>query len=128
MSMMCRPKWPFLFMCVFYDVRHVEFLGLMGSQWNLGFWVVTFYVDIDNNALRYYFGSIFIFYFIIIIITILFNFIHFTLVLVTWSLLLFVCVFQEVNFSCIRRPGQGKLVPFDLEPERTTNRLHKGQR
>ena len=31
----------------------------------------------------------------------LFNFINFTLVLVTWSLLLFVCVFQEVNFSCI---------------------------
>ena len=56
-----------------------------------------------------------------------FNFIHFTLVLVTWSLL-FVCVFQEVNFSCIRRQGQGKLVPFDLEPERTTNRLHRGQR
>ena len=36
----------------------------------------------------------------------LFNFIHFTLVLVTWSLLLFVCVFQEVNFSCIRRQGK----------------------
>ena len=58
---------------------------------------------------------------------ILFYFIHFTLVLVTWSLFLFVCVFQEVNFSCIRRQGQGKLVPFDLEPERTTNRLHRGQ-
>ena len=58
----------------------------------------------------------------------LFNFIHFTLVLVTWSLLLFVCVFQEVNFSCIQRQGQGKLVPFDLEPERITNRLHRGQR
>ena len=55
-------------------------------------------------------------------------FIHFTLVLVTWSLLLFVCVFQEVNFSCIRRQGQGKLVSFDLELERTTNRLHRGER
>ena len=32
--------------------------------------------------------SLFFFYFFI-----LFNFIHFTLVLVTWSLLLFVCVF-----------------------------------
>ena len=31
------------------------------------------------------------------ILFILFNFIHFTLVLVTWSLLLFVCVFHEVN-------------------------------
>ena len=58
----------------------------------------------------------------------LFNFIHFTLVLVTWSLLLFVCVFQEVNFSCIQRQGQGKLVPFDLEPKRITNRLHRRQR
>ena len=66
--------------------------------------------------------SLFFYFFI------LFNFLHFTLVLVTWSLLLFVCVFQEVNFSCIRRQGQGKLVPFDLEPERTTNRLHRGQR
>ena len=32
MSMMCRPKWPFLLMCVFHDVRHVEFRGLTGSQ------------------------------------------------------------------------------------------------
>ena len=42
-------------------------------------------------------------FFIYFLFFILFNFIHFTLVLVTWSLLLFVCVFQEVNFSCIRR-------------------------
>ena len=48
--------------------------------------------------------------------------------LVTWSLLLFVCVFQEVNFSCIQRQGQGKVVPFDLEPERIKNRLHRGQK
>ena len=67
-------------------------------------------------------------FFIFFIILFLFYFIHFTLMLVTWSLLLLVCVFQEVNFSCIRRQGQGKLVPFDLEPERTTNRLHRGQR
>ena len=64
----------------------------------------------------------------VILLLFLFNFIHFTLVLVTWSLLLFVCVFQEVSFSCIRRQGQGKLVPFDLQPERTTNRLQRGQR
>ena len=67
-------------------------------------------------------------YLFFLIYFILFYFIHFTFVLVTWSLLLFVCVFQEVNFSCIRRQGQGELVPFDLEPERTTNRLHRGQR
>ena len=68
MSMMCRPKWPFLFMCVFHDVRHVEFRGLMGSQRTPGFWVVTFYVDIDNNALRYYFGSIFIFILLLLLL------------------------------------------------------------
>ena len=39
MSMMCRPKWPFLLMCVFHDVRHVEFRGLTGSQRTLGFGV-----------------------------------------------------------------------------------------
>ena len=33
----------------------------------------------------------------VILLLFLFNFIHFTLVLVTWSLLLFVCVFQEVK-------------------------------
>ena len=32
MSMMCRPKWPVLLMCVFHDVRHVDFRGLTGSQ------------------------------------------------------------------------------------------------
>ena len=36
-------------------------------------------------------------YLFIYFIFLLFNFIHCTLVLVTWSLLLFVCVFQEVN-------------------------------
>ena len=41
MSMMCRPKWPFLLMCVFHDVRHVEFRGLTGSQRTLGKWGVT---------------------------------------------------------------------------------------
>ena len=48
--------------------------------------------------------SLFIFI-ILLLFFIFFNFIHFTLVLVTWSLLLFVCVFQEVNFSCIQRQG-----------------------
>ena len=37
MSMTCRPKWPFLLMCVFHDVRHVEFRGLTGSQRTPGF-------------------------------------------------------------------------------------------
>ena len=80
--------------------------------------LTTAHLDITLDQLL-----IFIFLFFI-----LFDFIHFTLVLVTWSLLLFVCVFQEVTFLCIRRQGQVKLVPFDLEPERTTNRLHRGQR
>ena len=35
--MMCWPKWPFLLMCVFHDVRHVEFRGLTGSQRTPGF-------------------------------------------------------------------------------------------
>ena len=102
--------------------RPIKFLASLSGR--------SFCVDIDNNALRYYFGSIFIFYYFsyFIVLFILFNFIHFTLVLVTWSLLLFVCVFQEVNFSCVRRQGQGKLVPFNLELERATNRLHKEQR
>ena len=41
MSMMCRPKWPFLLMCMFHDVRHVEFRELMGSQWTPRVWGVT---------------------------------------------------------------------------------------
>ena len=41
MSMMCRPKWPFLLMCVFHDVRNVEFRELTGSQQTPGFWGVT---------------------------------------------------------------------------------------
>ena len=47
-----------------------------------------FLIDIDNNAFTYYFRSSF---------NILFYFIHLTLVLVTWSLQLFVCGFKEVN-------------------------------
>ena len=42
MSMMCRPKLPFLLMCVFHDVRHVEFRGLTGSQRTPRVWGVTF--------------------------------------------------------------------------------------
>ena len=41
MSMMCRPKWPFLHMYRSHDVRHVEFRGLTGSQRTPGFWGVT---------------------------------------------------------------------------------------
>ena len=85
--------------------------------------LTTAHLDITLDQYLFFIYFLFFYYFII-----LFNFIHFTFVLVTWSLLLFVCVFQEVNFSCIRRQGQGKLVPLDLEPERTSNRLHSGQR
>ena len=111
-------------------LAHISVHILHSTNWPIKFLASlsgrSFCVDIENNTLRYYFGSIFIFYFIVLFI--LFNFIHFTLVLVTWSLLLFVCVFQEVNFSCVRRQGQGKLIPFNLKLERTTNRLHKEQR
>ena len=37
MSMMCRPKWPFLLMWVFHDVRHVEFRGLTVVNGHPGF-------------------------------------------------------------------------------------------
>ena len=67
-------------------------------------------------------------FFIFLLFYYFYYFIHFILVLVTWSLLLFVFVFQEVNFSCIQRQGQGKLVSFDLEPEKTTNRLQREKR
>ena len=69
--------------------------------------LTTVHLDITLDQYIYIFLLLLFFF-------VLFNFIHFTLVLVTWSLLLFVCVFQEVNFSCIRRQGQGELVPFDL--------------
>ena len=32
MSMMRRPKWPFLHMYGSHDMRHVDFRGLTGSQ------------------------------------------------------------------------------------------------
>ena len=41
MSMMCRPKWPFLHMYGSHDMRHVDFRGLTGSQQTPGFWGVT---------------------------------------------------------------------------------------
>ena len=41
MSMMCRPKWPFLRMYVFHDVRHIEFRELTGSQRTPRVWGVT---------------------------------------------------------------------------------------
>ena len=41
MSMMCRPKWPFLHMYGSHDMRHVEFRGLTGSQRTPRFWGVT---------------------------------------------------------------------------------------
>ena len=55
MSTMCRPKRPFLLMCVFHDVRHVEFRRLTGSQRTLGFWGVTstaFHPQTDGQSER----------------------------------------------------------------------------
>ena len=45
MSMMCRPKWPFLHMYGSHDMRHVKFHGLTGSQRTPGFWGVTLGLD-----------------------------------------------------------------------------------
>ena len=42
MSMMCRPKWPFLHMYGSHDMRQVDFRGLTGSQRIPRFWGVTF--------------------------------------------------------------------------------------
>ena len=41
MSMMCRPKWPFLHVYGSHDMRHVDFRGLTGCQRTPGFWGVT---------------------------------------------------------------------------------------
>ena len=41
MSMMCRPKWPFLHMYGSHDMRHVDFRGLTGSQRTPRVWDVT---------------------------------------------------------------------------------------
>ena len=57
MSMMCRPKWPFLFMCVFLDVRHVEFRGLRGSQRIPGFWGVTAWYQSKGKRLPWELGG-----------------------------------------------------------------------
>ena len=50
MSMMCRPKWSFLLMCVFHDARHVEFRGLTGSQRTPGFGVSQLYIRRGTSA------------------------------------------------------------------------------
>ena len=54
--------------------------------------LTTTHLDITLGQIL--FNFIFV---LLISFLILFNFIHFTLVLVTWSLLLFLCVFQELN-------------------------------
>ena len=47
MSMMCRPKWPFLHMYGPHDMRLVDFRGLTGSQRTPRVWGVT-----DDEELR----------------------------------------------------------------------------
>ena len=60
MSMMCRPKWPFLHMCVFHDVRHVEFRGLTGSQRTPRVWGVTYPIPNKKDLIqRIYNATIF---------------------------------------------------------------------
>ena len=41
MSMMCRPKWPFLHMYGSHDMRLVDFRGLTGSQRTPQVWGAT---------------------------------------------------------------------------------------
>ena len=41
MSMMCRPKWPFLNLYGSQDMRFVDFHGLTGSQRTPRVWGVT---------------------------------------------------------------------------------------
>ena len=55
--MMCRPKWPFLLMWVFHDVRHVEFHGLTGSQRTPGFWGVTAWYQSKGKRLPWELGG-----------------------------------------------------------------------
>ena len=45
MSMICRPKWPFLHMYGSHDMRHVDFRELTGSQRTPRVWGVT-----NNNS------------------------------------------------------------------------------
>ena len=57
MSMMCRPKWPFLHMYRSHDVRHVEFRGLTGSQRTPRVWGVTrknLLTEIKVNGIRFF--------------------------------------------------------------------------
>ena len=57
MSMMCRPKWPFLHMYKSHDMRHVEFRGLMGSQRTPGFWGVTAWYQSKGKRLPWELGG-----------------------------------------------------------------------
>ena len=41
MSMMCRPKWPFLHMYGSHDLRLVDFRGLTGNQRTTRVWGIT---------------------------------------------------------------------------------------
>ena len=60
MSMMCRPKWPFLHMYGSHDMRHVDFRGLTGSQrtprvWGVIAWyqsVAIQYLGLDGKRVR----------------------------------------------------------------------------
>ena len=64
MSMMSRPKWPFLLMCVFDDVRHVEFRGLTDIQRTPGFGAS--HIDRLFLFLRFYFKSLFLHFLIVL--------------------------------------------------------------
>ena len=51
MSMMCRPKWPFLHMYGSHDMRHVDFRGLTGSQRTPRVWGVTSAGSAEVNSM-----------------------------------------------------------------------------
>ena len=53
MSMMFRPKWPFLHMYGSHGMRHVDFRRLTGSQRIPRFWGVTLRITMNNYFISY---------------------------------------------------------------------------
>ena len=57
MSVMCRPKWPFLHMYGSHDMRHVDFRGLTGSQRTPRVWGVTAWYHNQGKRLPWELGG-----------------------------------------------------------------------
>ena len=85
--------------------RHVTFLASLPGR---SFFFLL--VDIDNKAIRYYFG---IFYFLF----------YFPFTSAGNLVFVFVGDCSQGYSECMRRRGQVELHPFDPEPEKTLHRL-----